>query len=64
MDDCFWAYLLIIYFSGYPLDDNAIEASENTIEKLISVLEREGQAVSEWLKENKMTVNPDRFKAE
>ena len=43
----------MIYFSGYNFDDNAIEAAENTIEKLISILEREGQAVSEWLKKTK-----------
>ena len=36
---------------------------ENTIEKLISTLEKDSQAAIVWFKINEMIVNPDEFQA-
>ena len=44
-------------------DDNTINAAENTIEKLISILEQDSQAAIDWFKINEMIVNPDKFQA-
>ena len=44
-------------------DDNTISAAENTIEELISTLEKESQAAIDWFVSNKMIVNPDKFQA-
>ena len=44
-------------------DDNTINAAEETIENLISILEEESQAAIEWFKMNEMIVNPDKFQA-
>ena len=40
------------------VDDNKIYAAENTIEKLTCTLEKESQSAIEWLKCNKMILNP------
>ena len=42
-------------------DNNTISAAENTIEKLISTLEKDSQAA--WFKINEMIVNPGKFQA-
>ena len=44
-------------------DDNTISAAENTIEKLISTLEQDGQVGADWFKITEMIVNPDRLQA-
>ena len=44
-------------------DDNTISAAEKTIENLISTLEEESQAATEWFKKNEMFVKPDKFQA-
>ena len=44
-------------------DDNTISTAENTIEQLISTLEKETQAAIDWFVSNKMIVNPDKFQA-
>ena len=43
--------------------DNIISAAENTIEKLISTLEQDGQVGADWFKITEMIVNPDRLQA-
>ena len=45
------------------MDDNAISAAENTIEKLISTLEKESQAAIDCFVSNEMIFNPDKFQA-
>ena len=57
--------LLWILNSELPnfADDNAISAAENTIEELISTLEKEIQAAIDWFVSNEMIVNPDKFQA-
>ena len=45
------------------MDDNTISAADNTIEELISALEKESQAVIDWFLSNEMIVNPDKFQA-
>ena len=42
---------------------NTICAAENTIQKLVSTLEKESQAANDWFKSNKMVVNPNKFQA-
>ena len=42
-------------------DDNTISAAENTVEKPISALEQDSQAVIDWFKINEIIVNPDKF---
>ena len=44
-------------------DDNTISAAENTIEELISTLEKKSQAAIDWFVSNEMIVNPDKFQA-
>ena len=44
-------------------DDNKISAAENTIEELISTLEKESQAAIDWFVSNEMIVNLDKFQA-
>ena len=44
-------------------DDNTVSAAENTIEGLISTLEKESQAAIDWFVSNEMIVNPDKFQA-
>ena len=39
--------------------DNTISATENTIEELVSTLEKESQAAIDWFVSNEMIVNPD-----
>ena len=43
------------------MDDNTISAAENTIEELISTLEKESQVAIDWFVSNEMIVNPDKF---
>ena len=43
--------------------DNTIGTAENTIEELISTLEKESQAAIDWFVSNEMIVNPDKFQA-
>ena len=43
--------------------DNTISATENTIEELVSTLEKESQAAIDWFVSNEMIVNPDKFQA-
>ena len=43
-------------------DDNTISVSENTIEELISTLEKESQGAIDWFVSNKIIV-PDKFRA-
>ena len=42
-------------------DDSTISAAENTVEKPISALEQDSQAVIDWFKINEIIVNPDKF---
>ena len=44
-------------------DDNTISVTDNTIEELISTLEKESQAATDWFVSNEMIVNPDKFQA-
>ena len=44
-------------------DDNTLSASENSIDKLVKTLETGGQEAIDWLTQNKMIPNPDKFKA-
>ena len=58
---------LLLWISNSELlifaDDNTICAAENTIEELISTLEKESQAAIDWFMSNKMIVNPYKFQA-
>lgn len=45
------------------MDDNTISANAECINELTNILELESQAMIEWFKNNKMTVNPDKFQA-
>ena len=58
---------LLLWISNSELlnfaDANTISAAENTIEELISTLEKESQAVTDWFVSNEMIVNPDKFQA-
>ena len=58
---------LLLWISNSELlnfaDDNTISAAENTIEELISTLEKESQAAIDWFVLNEMIVNPDKFQA-
>ena len=56
-------YLWILKWDLNFADNNTISASENTIEKLISILEQDSQAAIYWFKINEMIVNPDKFQA-
>ena len=57
---------LLIWISNSKLlnfaDDNTISVSENTIEELISTLEKESQGAIDWFVSNKIIV-PDKFRA-
>ena len=44
-------------------NDNTISTAENTIEELISTLEKETQAAIDWFVSNEMIVSPDKFQA-
>ena len=58
---------LLLWISNSELlnfaDDNTISAAENTIEELISTLEKESQAAIDWFVSNEMIANPDKFQA-
>ena len=58
---------LLLWISNSELlnfaDDNTISAAENTIEELISTLEKESQAAIDWFVSNEMIVKPDKFQA-
>ena len=58
---------LLLWISNSELlnfaDDNTICAAENTIDELISTLEKESQAVVDWFASNEMIVNLDKFQA-
>ena len=58
---------LLLWISNSELlnfaDDSTISAAENTIEELISTLEKESQAAIDWFVSNEMIVNPDKFQA-
>ena len=58
---------LLLWISNSELlnfaDNNTISAAENTIEELISTLEKESQAAIDWLVLSEMTVNPDKVQA-
>ena len=45
------------------VDDNTISTAENTIEQLVSILEKESQAAINWFKSKEMIVNIDQFQA-
>ena len=44
-------------------DDNTISAFANTLKELINTLEKESEIAIEWLEENDMIANPDKFQA-
>ena len=44
-------------------DDNTLSAFATTVSRLIKILESEFEVVIDWLKKNKMVVNPDKFQA-
>ena len=59
---------LLLWISNSELlnfaDDNTISAEiRNTIEELISTLEKESQAAIDWFVSNEIIVNPDKFQA-
>ena len=58
---------LLLWISNSELlnfaDDNTISAAENTIEELISTLEKESQVAIGWFVSKEMTVNPEKFQA-
>ena len=58
---------LLLWISNSELlnfaDDNTISAAENTIEELISTLEKEIQAATDWFVSKEMAFNPDKFQA-
>ena len=44
-------------------DDNTLSAFATTVPELIKILESESEVVIDWVKINKMVVNPDKFQA-
>ena len=44
-------------------DDNTLSAFATTVSTLIKILESGSEVVIDWLKKNKMVVNPDKFQA-
>ena len=58
---------LLLWVSNSELlnfaDDSTISAAENTIEELISTLEKEIQAATDWFVSKEMAFNPDKFQA-
>ena len=42
---------------------NTITATYNTLTELLKILEQESKSAVSWFKQNKMTVNRDRFQA-
>ena len=44
-------------------DDQTISAFANTIQELISILEKESQNAIDWFTQNEMIINPDKSKA-
>ena len=44
-------------------DDNTLTAFANNTQNLIHLLESESRVTIKWFKDNKMTVNPGKFKA-
>ena len=44
-------------------DDNTISAFANTLKELINTLEKESEIAIEWLGDNDMIANPDKFQA-
>ena len=58
----------MIYFTNSTnpnnyADDNTLSASESSISDLIKTLEKGGGEAIDWLTQNKMIANPDKFKA-
>ena len=45
------------------MDDKSVCTEENTIEELISTLEKEIQAVIDWFKSNQIIAHPNKFQA-
>ena len=64
---CIFINDLLYWISNSALlnfaDDNTISVTDNTIEELISTLEKESQAATDWFVSNEMIVNPDKFQA-
>ena len=58
---------LLLWISNSELlnfaDDNTISAAENTIEELLSTLEKERQIAIDQFVSNEMIVNPNKFQA-
>ena len=58
---------LFLWISNYELlnfaDDNTFSAAENTIDELISILEKEIQSAIDCFVSYEMIVNPDKFQA-
>ena len=42
-------------------NDNTISSAEFSVKKLLKTLERESQIATDWLKENNMIVDADKF---
>ena len=48
---------------GYQILNCSISAAENTFKEIISTLEKESLAATDWFVSNKMIVNPNKFQA-
>ena len=44
-------------------DDNTISIASKNMSNLIQTLEKQSEAAVEWLNQNKMIVNPNKFQA-
>ena len=53
----------IVTNSHKSADDNTLTAFANNIQNLIHLLESESRVTIKWFKDNKMIVNPGKFKA-
>ena len=42
-------------------DDNTLSAFAENVSKLINILQNESEVITDWFKENRMIVNPDKF---
>ena len=57
-------FFFVVLASLYNFaDDNTLSAFATTVSELIKILESESEFVIDWLKINKMVVNPDKFQA-
>ena len=59
INDLFF-FILIASVHNFA-DDNTLSAFAENVSKLINILQSESEVINDWLKENQMMVNPDKF---